>query len=63
MRFALVAHDARKDDLVAWVDAHQSQLMHVCIVSTGTTGGRNKGPAPPSYRWTYQGPNPIENPG
>lgn len=23
-------------------------------------GGRNKGPTPPSYRWTYQGPNPIE---
>lgn len=24
-------------------------------------GGRNKGPTPPNYRWTYQGPNPIEN--
>ncbi len=23
-------------------------------------GGRNKGPTPPSYRWTYTGPNPIE---
>ena len=23
-------------------------------------GGRNKGPTPPGYRWTYQGPNPIE---
>lgn len=22
-------------------------------------GGRNKGPAPPGYRWTYTGPNPI----
>ncbi len=22
-------------------------------------GGRNKGPTPPKYRWTYQGPNPI----
>ncbi len=22
-------------------------------------GGRNKGPTPPSYRWTYEGPNPI----
>ena len=39
MRFALVAHDARKDALVTWVGAHQSQLMHVHIVSTGTTGG------------------------
>lgn len=24
-------------------------------------GGRNKGPTPPKYRWTYEGPNPIEN--
>lgn len=22
-------------------------------------GGRNKGPTPPEYRWTYKGPNPI----
>ncbi len=22
-------------------------------------GGRNKGPTPPAYRWTYAGPNPI----
>ncbi|WP_299726822.1 citryl-CoA lyase [uncultured Tateyamaria sp.] len=22
-------------------------------------GGRNKGPTPPAYRWTYDGPNPI----
>ena len=22
-------------------------------------GGRNKGPTPPGYRWTYTGPNPI----
>lgn len=22
-------------------------------------GGRNKGPTPPAYRWTYNGPNPI----
>ena len=24
-------------------------------------GGRNKGPTPPAYRWTYHGPNPIES--
>lgn len=24
-------------------------------------GGRNKGPTPPDYRWTYDGPNPIGN--
>ncbi len=23
-------------------------------------GGRNKGPTPPVYRWSYDGPNPIE---
>lgn len=23
-------------------------------------GGRNKGPTPPGYTWTYNGPNPIE---
>ena len=23
-------------------------------------GGRNKGPTPPQYRWTYTGPNPIQ---
>lgn len=23
-------------------------------------GGRNKGPTPPSYRWTYKGPGPIK---
>ncbi len=24
-------------------------------------GGRNKGPTPPDYRWTYDGPNPISD--
>lgn len=24
-------------------------------------GGRNKGPTPPAYRWTYTGPNPIDD--
>lgn len=24
-------------------------------------GGRNKGPTPPAYRWTYTGPNPIKD--
>lgn len=26
-------------------------------------GGRNKGPTPPAYRWTYGGPNPIDEGG
>ena len=40
LRFALVAHDARKDELVTWVGRHQARLSDVRIVSTGTTGGR-----------------------
>lgn len=38
--FALVAHDARKDELVEWVRRSKSFLSDVRIVSTGTTGGR-----------------------
>ena len=38
--FALVAHDARKDELVEWVRHNKSYLSDVRIVSTGTTGGR-----------------------
>lgn len=34
----------------AMAHAHEQSLQ----------GGRNKGPTPPSYRWTYDGPNPIE---
>ncbi len=26
-----------------------------------TEGGRNKGPTPPGYLWTYRGPNPINS--
>ncbi|WP_377189481.1 methylglyoxal synthase [Ruegeria meonggei] len=41
-RFALVAHDARKDEIVEWVGLQQSRLFGVQIFSTGTTGGRLK---------------------
>lgn len=40
LRFALVAHDARKDEIVHWVGRHRSKLSNASIVSTGTTGGR-----------------------
>ncbi len=40
--FALVAHDARKDEIVAWVGLQKIRLSGVSIVSTGTTGGRIK---------------------
>lgn len=39
-RFALVAHDARKDEIVAWVGRHRDQWASVAIYSTGTTGRR-----------------------
>lgn len=40
--FALVAHDARKDEIVAWVGQQKTLLAGVRIVSTGTTGSRIK---------------------
>lgn len=40
LTFALVAHDARKDEIVSWVIRHRARLSAVAIVSTGTTGGR-----------------------
>ena len=40
MRFALIAHDARKQDLVDWAAEHVGFLRHVEIFATGTTGSR-----------------------
>lgn len=37
---ALVAHDAKKDDLVEWVGRHLDALRGQPIVATGTTGQR-----------------------
>lgn len=37
---ALVAHDARKDDLVAWASGHCGVLAKHRLVATGTTGRR-----------------------
>lgn len=45
-RFALVAHDARKDELVSWVEQHRSKLSSIGIISTGTTGGRIQAACP-----------------
>ncbi|WP_136657227.1 methylglyoxal synthase [Nitratireductor sp. XY-223] len=39
-KIALVAHDACKDMMVAWVGKHWDRLQHMSIVATGTTGGR-----------------------
>ena len=40
LRLALVAHDAKKDDLVAFCAAHADFLAGCDIIATGTTGGR-----------------------
>jgi methylglyoxal synthase len=37
---ALVAHDQRKEALVAWAKAHETQLSRHLLFATGTTGGR-----------------------
>jgi methylglyoxal synthase len=39
-RLALIAHDAKKDDLVAFCLAHVEFLAGSDIVATGTTGSR-----------------------
>ena len=37
---ALVAHDARKDDMVDWASRHVEDLANLKIYATGTTGQR-----------------------
>ncbi|UWQ97247.1 methylglyoxal synthase [Rhodobacteraceae bacterium M385] len=37
---ALVAHDQKKDALVAWAKAHEASLTGHTLFATGTTGGR-----------------------
>lgn len=37
---ALIAHDTRKDDMVAFCLAHVDDLAGFDLVATGTTGGR-----------------------
>ena len=39
-RIGLVAHDDKKDELVAWAKVHRDQLMLHELWGTGTTGGR-----------------------
>jgi len=39
-KISLIAHDARKEALVAWVVAHAAVLVKYPLVATGTTGGR-----------------------
>jgi methylglyoxal synthase len=39
-RLALIAHDQKKDDMVAFATAHQPYLSTCAMVATGTTGRR-----------------------
>ena len=40
LRVALVAHDAKKDDMIDWVGHHLPLLEKAQLFATGTTGGR-----------------------
>lgn len=40
LTLALIAHDARKDDLVAFVERRRDDLARFTLIATGTTGGR-----------------------
>lgn len=40
MRLALIAHDEKKDDMVAFASEHVGFLEHCDLVATGTTGQR-----------------------
>ncbi|GHG11533.1 methylglyoxal synthase [Deinococcus piscis] len=37
---ALIAHDARKDELVQFAESHRRLLHQFALIATGTTGGR-----------------------
>lgn len=39
-RVALIAHDARKDDLTEWAEFNRGTLSRCSLVATGTTGTR-----------------------
>jgi methylglyoxal synthase len=39
-RLALIAHDQKKDAMVAWAERHRVQLARCDLYATGTTGGR-----------------------
>jgi methylglyoxal synthase len=40
LRIALIAHDHKKDDMVALVREHREFLLRCRLMGTGTTGGR-----------------------
>jgi len=40
LRVALVAHDAKKDDMMRWAARHRARLSGCALFGTGTTGAR-----------------------
>ena len=42
MKFAIIAHDGKKADMVAFLLKNKPQLLSVELVATGTTGGHVK---------------------
>lgn len=46
MRLALIAHDQKKDDMVAFARLHREKLAGNVFVATGTTGGLVKEACP-----------------
>ena len=40
MNLALIAHDHKKDDMVALARTHEALLRRCRLIATGTTGGR-----------------------
>ena len=58
LRLALIAHDEKKDDMVAFADRHAEFLKRCDIVATGTTGGRILD-ACPGFRLTRLKSGPL----
>ena len=40
LTIALIAHDGKKDEIVAFSNRHREQLATVSLIATGTTGQR-----------------------
>ncbi len=53
---ALVAHDAKKDDLIAWSKSKADRLSAHRLLATGTTGGRLAAETPLEVQRLKSGP-------
>lgn len=55
-KIALVAHDHKKDELIAWVRRHRDALARHALLATGTTGTRLEREAGLSVEKVRSGP-------